>query len=61
MITTTPQRQKTDGCKNNPETKVSKHIASGFSMSIISSFRSIKIKNKHDVYRGKGCRSFVNS
>ena len=47
--------EKLDGCKNNPEnsstTKVSKHILSGFSMSTISSFRSIK--NKHDVYRCK--------
>ena len=47
--------KKIDGYKNNPEnsstTKVSKHILSGFSMSTISSFRSIK--NKHDVYRGK--------
>ena len=46
-----------DGCKNNPEksstTKVSEHIPSGFSMSTISSFRSIE--NKHDVYRGKDC------
>ena len=50
--------EKIDGCKNNPEnsstTKVSKHIPSGFSMSTISSFRSIE--NKHDVYRGKNCR-----
>ena len=49
--------EKTDGCKNNPEnsstTKVSEHIPSGFSMSTISSFRSIE--NKHDVYRGKDC------
>ena len=29
------------------------HIPSGFSMSTISSFRSIE--NKHDVYRGKDC------
>ena len=40
-----------DGCKNNPEnsstTKVREHIASGFSMSTISLFRSIE--NKHDV------------
>ena len=47
--------EKIDGCKYNPgnssTTKVSKHILSGFSMSTISSFRSIK--NKHDVYRGK--------
>ena len=46
-----------DGCKNNPEsssaTKVSKHIPSGFSMSAISSFTSVK--NKHDAYRGKDC------
>ena len=47
--------EKIDGCTNNPEnsstTKVRKHIPSGFSMSTISSFRSIE--NKHDVYRGK--------
>ena len=46
-----------DGCKNNPEnsstSKVSVHIPSGFSMSTISSFRSIE--NKHDMYRGKDC------
>ena len=46
---------KIDGGKNNPEnsstSKVSEHIPSGFSMSTISSFRSIE--NKHDVYRGK--------
>ena len=49
--------EKIDGCKNNPEnsstTKVSEHIPLGFSMSTISSFRSIQ--NKHDVYRGKDC------
>ena len=49
--------KKIDGCKNNPEnsstTNVSEHIPSGFSMSAISSFRSIQ--NKHDVYRGKDC------
>ena len=49
--------EKTDEYKNNPEnwstTKVSKHIPLRFSMSIISSFRSIE--NKHDVYRGKNC------
>ena len=48
---------KINGCKNNPEdsstTKVSKHIPSGFSISSVSSFRSIE--NKHDVYRGKDC------
>ena len=53
--------RKTDGCKNNPEnlsaTKVSEHIPSGFSMSIISSFR--KIENKHKVYRGKDCMKKV--
>ena len=42
--------EKIDGCKNNPEnsskTKVSKNILSGFSISTISSFRSIE--NKHD-------------
>ena len=44
-----------DGCKNNPKnsltTKVSKHITSGSSMPMISSFRSKT--NKYDVYRGK--------
>ena len=49
--------QKIDGYKNNPEnsstTNVSKHIPSDFSMSTISSFRSIE--NKHDVCRGKDC------
>ena len=53
--------EKTDGCKNNPEnlsaTKVSEHIPSGFSISIISSFR--RIENKHKVYRGKGCMKKV--
>ena len=48
---------KTDKCKNNPkngsETKVSIYIPSGFSMSTISSLRSIE--NKHDVYRAKDC------
>ena len=39
--------------ENSSATKVSKHIPSGFSMSIISSFRSIEIK--HGVYRGKDC------
>ena len=46
-----------DGCKNTPEnsptTKVKEHIPSGFSMSTISSFRSMK--NKHDVYRVRDC------
>ena len=47
--------EKIDGCKNNPEssstTKVSEHVPSRFSMSTISSFRSIE--NKYDVYRDK--------
>ena len=47
--------EKTNGCKNNPEnsftTKVGEHIPLGFSMSTISSRKSIK--NKHDVYRIK--------
>ena len=47
--------KKINGYKNNPKnsskTKVSKHILSGFSMSTISSFRSIE--NKHDFYRHK--------
>ena len=49
--------EKTDGCKNDPEnsstTKVSEHIWSGFSMSIILSFTSIE--NKHGVYKCKDC------
>ena len=47
--------EKIDGCKNNPETsstsKVSEDIPSGFSISTVSSFKSIE--NKHDIYRGK--------
>ena len=47
--------EKIDGCKNNPEklfaTKVSEHIPLGFSMSTISTSKSIE--NNHDVYRGK--------
>ena len=46
--------ETTDGCENNSEnsstTKVSKHIPSDFSISTISSFRTIE--NKHNVYRG---------
>ena len=46
-----------DQSKNNPEnsstTKVSKHIASGFLMSTISSLKSME--NKHDVGIGKDC------
>ena len=45
--------EKIDGCKNNSEIKVSEHILSGFSMSTISSFKTIEYK--HDVYRGKDC------
>ena len=47
--------RKDDWCKNNPENlitrKVSEHIPSGFSMSMILSVKSIE--NKNDVYRGK--------
>ena len=43
--------EKIDECKNNPKksstTKVSEYILSGFSMSTISSFRSME--NKQDV------------
>ena len=49
--------EKTGECKTNPQNSftstVSEHILSGFSMSTISSFRSIE--NKHDVYRGRDC------
>ena len=42
--------EKIDGCENNPEksstTKVGEHIRSGFSMSKISSYKSIR--NKHE-------------
>ena len=48
---------KFDGCKNDPEnsstTKVGKHILSGFSLSTISSIKTMEIK--HDIYRGKDC------
>ena len=46
-----------DGYENNPEnsstTKVSEHIQSGFSMSIILPFKSKE--NKYYVYKGKDC------
>ena len=49
--------EKINRCKNNSEnssaTNVSEHIPSEFSMSAISSFKSIE--NKHDVYRCKRC------
>ena len=47
--------EKIDGCKNHHEnlstTKGSEHIPSGFSVSTLSSFRSIE--NNQDVYKGK--------
>ena len=46
-----PSEEKIDGCKNNPENSstaiVTEHIPSGFSMSIISSFKGIE--NEHDI------------
>ena len=49
--------EKINECKYNPEnsstTKIGECIPSGFSMSIISSFKSIE--NKHAVCRGKDC------
>ena len=46
-----------DNNKSNPEnqstTKVTERVPSGFSVSAISSFRSME--NKHGVYRGKYC------
>ena len=52
-----PLMGKTVGCKKNLEklftTKLSEHIPSGFSMSIISSLK--RRENKHDVYRCKDC------
>ena len=56
--------EEIDWRENNSEdsctTKDGKHISSGFSMSTISSFRSIK--NKHDVYRGKNwMKTFLES
>ena len=56
--------EKIDECKSNPEnsskTKVSEHIPSDFSISTISSYRSIE--NKHDVYRGNDClKNFCES
>ena len=49
-----PLMEKIDGCKNperSPTTKVGEHISSGFSMSTISSLKSIE--NKHNVCRSK--------
>ena len=49
--------EKVDGCKNNQQksstVKASEHISSSFSMSNISTLKSIE--NKNDVYRGKDC------
>ena len=49
--------KKTDGYENNPEkssaTKLGEHILSCFSMSKISSFKSME--NKYDVYRANDC------
>ena len=49
--------QKVYVCKNNPEnlstTKLTEHIPSDFSMSTLSSFRSIE--NIHDAHRSKDC------
>ena len=46
-----------DECTNNPgnssTTKLGEHIPLGFSMSTISSLKSIE--NKHDAYRGTNC------
>ena len=50
-------------CKNYPESlsssKVGEHIPSGFSIATVSSFK--RIKNKHDVFRGKGYRKIFFS
>ena len=50
--------EKIHECENNAEisstAKISEHILSDFSVSTISSFKSIE--NKHDVYRGKDCK-----
>ena len=49
--------EKIDRFKNNPENsctkKVSEHVSSGFSMSIIQSFKSIE--NEHNIDRAKDC------
>ena len=49
--------EKIHKCKNNPKnsftTKLGERFPSGFSMSTMSSFKSIE--NKHDVYRCKDC------
>ena len=51
--------EKIDACRNDPEYsstivgKVGEHVSSGFSMSTISSFKSIE--KKHDLFRGKDC------
>ena len=39
--------------KNSSTTKLGEHIPSGFSLSTISSFKSIE--DKHDIQRGKDC------
>ena len=55
--------KKIDGCKNNPGNsstiKVGEHILSNFSMSTISSSKSIE--NKYDGYKGKNVSKFCES
>ena len=56
--------EEIDECENNAEisstAKISEHILSDFSVSTISSFKSIE--NKHDAYRGKDCtKTFCES
>ena len=43
--------EKIDGSKNNPENSSTTKV--DFSMSAISSFKSLE--NKHGIYRGKDC------
>ena len=49
--------EKIDGCRNNTESsaiiKMGEHIPSGFSVCIISPFKTIE--SKHDIYKGKDC------
>ena len=49
--------KRIEGCTNNPQTfstiKTGQHITCGYSISTIWGFDHIK--NKHTLYRGKGC------
>ena len=57
-------KKRKDGCKNNFEklsaVKLTDHISCAWGYLMSTIWTSDGIKNKHDVYRGENCKSFVN-